>query len=69
MKQTIPFLLCMATLCLLACKPKPAVDAPVRPLVDANATPETIALYNRLDSLRQVGILLGHQDDLAYGHT
>jgi mannan endo-1,4-beta-mannosidase len=41
---------------------------PVRPLADVNATPETVALYNRMDSLLQVGILLGHQDDLAYGH-
>ncbi|MDR1527816.1 MAG: cellulase family glycosylhydrolase [Dysgonamonadaceae bacterium] len=39
-----------------------------RPLVDANATPETVALYNKMDSLLQTGIMLGHQDDLAYGH-
>jgi mannan endo-1,4-beta-mannosidase len=37
-------------------------------LVDADATPETVALYNKMDSLLNVGIMLGHQDDLAYGH-
>lgn len=72
MKQML--LLFLATLCLCSCKPKQSRETtivspgPVRPLVDSNATPETVALYNKLDSLLQVGIMLGHQDDLAYGH-
>ncbi|GHT75058.1 mannan endo-1,4-beta-mannosidase [Bacteroidia bacterium] len=62
-------------LCLFSCKQKPTQEAiildisAVRPLTDANATPETAVLYNRMDSLLNVGIMLGHQDDLAYGHT
>jgi mannan endo-1,4-beta-mannosidase len=69
MKKTI--LLLSAILCLFACKSRQIEDAPVpvRSLADANAAPETVALYNRMDSLFHVGIMLGHQDDLAYGHT
>jgi mannan endo-1,4-beta-mannosidase len=62
-------------LCLFACKPKQTQEvtattavSPVHPLVDSLATPETVALYNKMDSLLNVGIMLGHQDDLAYGH-
>jgi mannan endo-1,4-beta-mannosidase len=71
MRKTL--LLSLAALCLLACKPKQAqetipVVSAVRPLVDAEATPETKAMYNKMDSLLNVGIMLGHQDDLAYGH-
>jgi mannan endo-1,4-beta-mannosidase len=61
----------LSTLCLFACKPKQAEETainPVHPLADVNATPETKALYNQMDSLLNVGIMLGHQDDLAYGH-
>jgi mannan endo-1,4-beta-mannosidase len=36
---------------------------------DENATKETTALYNRLFVLLDKGIMLGHQDDLAYGHN
>jgi len=36
--------------------------------VDATATAETVELYNRLFSLLDKGIMVGHQDDLAYGH-
>jgi mannan endo-1,4-beta-mannosidase len=35
---------------------------------DAEATPETAALYGLIDALRSRGTLLGHQDDTAYGH-
>lgn len=35
--------------------------------VDKQATKETRDLYNRLFSLLDKGIMLGHQDDLAYG--
>jgi mannan endo-1,4-beta-mannosidase len=60
----------LLTLCLFACKPKQAEELipTVRSLTDKNATPETVALYNKMDSLLHVGIMLGHQDDLAYGH-
>jgi mannan endo-1,4-beta-mannosidase len=35
---------------------------------DKKATPETVDLYNRLFGLLDKGIMVGHQDDLAYGH-
>ncbi|MDR2057390.1 MAG: glycoside hydrolase family 26 protein [Dysgonamonadaceae bacterium] len=36
---------------------------------DRNATPETRALHSRLLRLLDKGIMLGHQDGLAYGHN
>ncbi|MDR0798986.1 MAG: glycoside hydrolase family 26 protein [Dysgonamonadaceae bacterium] len=36
--------------------------------VDKQATQETVDLYNRLFVLTAEGIMVGHQDDLAYGH-
>lgn len=36
--------------------------------VDRNATKETISLYNRLFSLMDKGVMVAHQDALAYGH-
>jgi mannan endo-1,4-beta-mannosidase len=65
-------LLSLVTFCLFSCGNKQATEetlTPVRPLVDANATPETVALYNRLDALLNKGIMLGHQDDLLYGNA
>lgn len=37
--------------------------------IDKNATEETVALYNQLFRSMGQGIMLGHQDDLAYGHS
>ena len=34
---------------------------------DPEATPEAIALMQRLQQLQQKGIMYGHQDDLLYG--
>jgi hypothetical protein len=34
---------------------------------DKNATPETINLYHNLERILGKGVMLGHQDDLAYG--
>jgi beta-glucosidase len=36
-------------------------------LADKNATPETQALYKRMVKRLDEGIMVGHQDDLAYG--
>lgn len=36
--------------------------------IDKNATQATVQLYNRLFKLMDKGIMLCHQDDLAYGH-
>ena len=40
---------------------------PAPALVDANATPETGALFSNLRRLAPEHVLFGHQDDLAYG--
>lgn len=36
--------------------------------IDKEATIETVELYNRLFKLMDKGIMIGHQDALAYGH-
>ncbi len=36
-------------------------------LVDSLATVETVALFEKLKTVSRVGVLFGHQDDLAYG--
>ena len=36
-------------------------------LVDKNATPETVALYEKISTLGEKGIAVGHQDDTSYG--
>jgi mannan endo-1,4-beta-mannosidase len=36
-------------------------------LVDQNATPETVNLYQNMKKLATKGVMFGHQDDLAYG--
>lgn len=38
-------------------------------LVDKDATPATQALYRNMEASMQKGIMIGHQDDLAYGHS
>lgn len=35
--------------------------------IDKKASAETVALYNQMKKLIQKGIMIGHQDDLAYG--
>jgi mannan endo-1,4-beta-mannosidase len=37
--------------------------------IDKDATTETVELYNRLFKLMDKGIMVGHQDALAYGHN
>ncbi len=34
-----------------------------------NASPETVLLYQKLNSLLEKGIMYGHQDDIVYGHS
>lgn len=46
-------------------KPKDEAKLPV----DKTATKETVSLYNQLFKGMKKGIMLGHQDDLAYGHS
>lgn len=60
MKTTL--LLIAAFICLQtsAAKNKPT---------DPKATPETVKLYQNLLKLQTKGIMFGHQDAMAYGHT
>ncbi len=60
----------MACFMFFSCKQntKIANEAHKMP-VDKKATEATIGLYNRLFTLMDKGIMVGHQDDLAYGHA
>lgn len=63
-KKLIIFsILCTA---IMACKPQGKTFS--KQSIDSNATTETVALYNKLFEGMDKGIMLGHQDDLAYGH-
>jgi mannan endo-1,4-beta-mannosidase len=55
----------IALVCAVSCKQ--AVIEQKMP-TDKNATNATVELYNRLFTLLDRGIMLGHQDALAYGH-
>lgn len=52
----------------ISCKQKEAAMDMKQP-IDKNATVETVHLYNRLFQLLDRGIMIGHQDALAYGHS
>jgi mannan endo-1,4-beta-mannosidase len=52
---------------LASCKQKGSMDEKLP--IDKGATMQTIELYNRLFKLLDKGIMVGHQDDLAYGHS
>nr|AIA99594.1 hypothetical protein [uncultured bacterium contig00008(2014)] len=54
---------------LVACKQKENATEDMKLPVDKNATAETVALYNHLFKSLDKGIMVGHQDDLAYGHS
>ncbi|GHV16027.1 mannan endo-1,4-beta-mannosidase [Bacteroidia bacterium] len=51
-----------------ACKQKETLAEMKQP-IDKNATKETVDLYNKLFKSLDRGIMLGHQDALAYGHA
>jgi len=73
MKKNILFML-MVCVCFLSCKQNTqttqtnvtAQDQKIP--IDKQATKETVDLYNRLFTLMDKGIMVGHQDALAYGH-
>lgn len=52
--------------CFTACDNQ--TTKPMMQPIDKNATKETQELYNKLFDLREKGIMLAHQDALAYGH-
>lgn len=54
---------------LFACKQKAVEEIHTKQPIDKNATAETLRLYNTLFERLDKGIMLGHQDDLAYGHS
>ena len=61
-------LIALSVLCagFMACKQQEKKSEKMP--IDTKATTETVALYNSLFEGMEKGIMLGHQDDLAYGH-
>jgi len=66
MKKNIITLL-IAAITGISCSANAVVSNTNLSLSDKKATPETVALYKKLNALTQKGYLFGHQDDLAYG--
>lgn len=66
MKQVLFIILAMCSV-FTGCNNKEQDSHQYRP-IDKDATTATVKLYNQLFSLMDKGIMLGHQDDLAYGH-
>ncbi|MBS7254441.1 glycoside hydrolase family 26 protein [Flavobacterium branchiicola] len=66
MKKNI-FTLIAAVFIGTSCSSKTITTDTNLSLSDKKATPETVALYKKLNLLTQKGYLFGHQDDLAYG--
>lgn len=52
----------------VSCSPKKETICYEYTPIDKAATQETLELYNRLFTLKDRGIMLAHQDALAYGH-
>ena len=59
--------LCMALAMLASCTQKKE-NTYKHTAIDKDATRETVHLYNRLFQLMNKGIMVAHQDALAYGH-
>jgi len=66
MKKTLSTLL-IAVLIGTSCVSNASMTNTNLSLSDKKATPETIALYKKLNELTKKGYMFGHQDDLAYG--
>lgn len=61
--------LTLACLGLFSCKTEKSQTMETQKMpIDSAATKETVALYNTLFEQMDRGIMLGHQDALAYGH-
>ncbi|MBD1389146.1 glycosyl transferase family 1 [Neiella sp. HB171785] len=56
-----------AALTFLGCSPHSSLNAAPHSLIDRQATPQTIALFEHMSQLAEQQIMFGHQDDLAYG--
>lgn len=57
-----------ACIILISCNQKKEETYQHMP-IDKDATTETVKLYNQLFNLADKGIMIGHQDALAYGHS
>lgn len=69
MKQTtLHGIMLAGAIACLACTATAERAEPQQYPIDKTATLETVGLYNRLFSLLKNGTMLGHQDDLVYGH-
>jgi len=65
--KTVLIVLITCTM-LISCNQKKEIMYEHMP-IDEGATVETVELYNRLFTLMDKGIMVGHQDALAYGHS
>lgn len=54
---------------LMACGSSPKMSKSAQALTDQKASPETVQLYLKLQKNLEKGIMIGHQDDLAYGYN
>lgn len=66
MKKVLVLLMIVVT--LVSCKQKSNI-ADMKQPIDKSATEETVSLYNKLFESLDKGIMMGHQDALAYGHS
>lgn len=67
MKRNLLFMMAISAL-LLSCNQKD-VTMNLKLPIDKQSTRETIELYNRLFDSLDKGIMIAHQDALAYGHS
>ena len=67
--QRLTFILLMVGCITSGCDSPNEEKRPGDLPLDANATVETVALYQNLKALSGSGTLFGHQDDLAYGYS
>lgn len=67
--KSIGLMIVAAGLTLSACTSKSEPDSSAAILVDAEATQETVNLYESLSDLKGEHVLFGHQATLAYGYN
>lgn len=61
--------LLLGSILFISCNPESPATTEKPKLADPDALPATVALFERMTALMDRGIMLGHQDALAYGHN
>ncbi|OUN73671.1 glycosyl hydrolase [Barnesiella sp. An55] len=67
--RIIQIILLLNIALLMACGSSPKMSKSAQALADPKASAETVQLYLKLQKNLNKGIMLGHQDDLAYGYN